>query len=187
MSCHYGIYLWLNCINLGGNNKVCSNRLHCQLYRWKDYVFLIIDLCFEIYWMLSMSLFPVWSELTDQLIRVSCFKTDPVRIGSARSFWEDVARTGDDDAPSLCAATDSSRAANWKTNRPHFSRGSAEFTSSRRCPFRLSVSSIGLRAVRQASHVTKLAPSISHYRAADVLDATPADSPLPLRPQCRSG
>lgn len=45
-----------------------------------------------------------------------------------------------------------------------------------------SVSSIGVRAVQQAAHVTKLAPSISHYRAADVPATPPPDSLLPLRP-----
>lgn len=44
-----------------------------------------------------MFLFPVWSQLTDQLIHVCCFKTDPVCIGSrcrllgtlsfCRSLW----------------------------------------------------------------------------------------------------
>lgn len=46
----------------------------------------------------------------------------------------------------------------------------------------LSVSSIGLRAVQQVAHVTKLAASISRYRVADVPAAPPPDSLLPLSP-----
>lgn len=47
----------------------------------------------------------------------------------------------------------------------------------------LSVSPIGLRAVQQAAHMTKLAPCISRYRVADVPAAPPPpDSLLPLSP-----
>lgn len=83
-----------------------------------------------------------------------------------------------DEIPLLprAAATDSGRGTNGKTNRPWFQPGDVQSSRPhRRCP--------AVRLLEQAAHVTKLAPSISRYRVADVPAAPPPpDSLLPLSP-----